>query len=182
MRTSTSRSTTRAAGAAVLALVALSVSGCGNGDDDKAAKNISASIMKSQKGSSSQFLDLKKKDADCIGKGMVAKVGTKRLQKYGLIDSHLKASPKGLTAVKMTPADAKKATDVVFGCTDVAAKAKAAIGKSGVVPRRMVSCVNRTLTERSLRTLFTRLFEGRQQEATKALTAPLTTCALGKSS
>ena len=76
--------TTLAAAAATL--LALSLSACGAGNDDaEASKAISASIMKSQNASgneaASQLLSLKKKEADCIGDGLVDKIGTDQLQR-----------------------------------------------------------------------------------------------------
>jgi hypothetical protein len=176
--------------AAVGTVLALSLAACGGGsgggtsaaDQARASRSVSDIVMRKDGNGPAQFVSLRRKDADCIGKGLVDKIGTKQLKKYGLLRNDLKPSRKTLTTVAMSPADAKDATDVVFGCTDVPARAKAAIGKSGMVPKRMGACVDRTLTERSLRTVFTRLFEGRQQEATKTLTAPLTRCALGKAS
>jgi hypothetical protein len=178
MSTSTTRSTRRAAGAAVLAALALTISACGGNDDDtKAAKNISASIMQSQKGGSAQFLTLKKKDADCIGKGLVDKVGTDNLQKYGVLDKNLKPSKKGISDVKMSAADAKSTTGVLFGCADVEKMMQGAINKSGQIPKTMQSCVNKALSEDNLRPMFTQLFQGNTDAAQKALTGPMTKCA-----
>src|SRR3954451_341753 len=178
-------STTRAAGAALLAALALSVSACGNGggstgmssEDKTAAKNISSSIMQSQKGSgSAQFLTLKKKDADCIGKGLVNKVGTDNLKKYGVLDKNLKPSKSGISDVKMSPADAKSTTSVLFGCADVEKMMQSAINKSGQIPKTMQSCVNKALSEDHLRPMFTQLFQGKTDAAQKALTGPMAKC------
>jgi hypothetical protein len=179
MSTSTTRSTSRAAGAAVLAALALTVSACGgNGDDSKAAKNISASIMQSQKGSgSTQFLTLKKKDADCIGKGLVDKVGTDNLKKYGVLDKNLKPSKNGISDVKMSAADAKSTTSVLFGCADVEKMMQSAINKSGQIPKTMQTCVDKALSGDNLRPMFTQLFQGNTDAAQKALTGPMTKCA-----
>jgi len=174
--------------AAVGAVLTLSLTACGGGsgggsssaaDEARAARSVSDIVMRKGGNGPAQFVSLRRKDADCIGKGMVDKIGTERLKKYGLLRSDLSPSRKTLTAIAMSPADAKAATGVVFGCTDVAAAARTAIGKTGLVPKRASPCVERALTEQALRTVFIRLFEGRQQEATKALTAPLTRCALG---
>ena len=60
---------------AVLAVpLALSLGACGNGDDTKASKAISDSIMKQQAGSTSSILSMKRKDATCIGDGFVDKI------------------------------------------------------------------------------------------------------------
>ena len=65
--------------------------------------------MKSQKASSdnaSSLLSLKQKEADCIGKGLVDKIGTDQLKKYKLLTKDNKAS-KDVTAVKMSAGDAE---------------------------------------------------------------------------
>ena len=176
--------------AAVGTVLALSLTACGGGsgggsgtsaaDQARASRSVSDIVLRKEGNGPAQFVSLGRKDADCIGKGLVAKVGTERLKKYGLLRKDLGPSRKTLTTVAMSPADARAATNVLFGCTDVPAKARTAIGKSGLLPKRVGPCVDKTLTERTLRIVFTRLFEGRQQQATKVLTAPLTRCALGK--
>ena len=178
--------------AAVGTVLAVSLTACGGGgsgsggtsaaDQARASKSVSDIVMRKGGNGPAQFVSLRRKDADCIGKGLVDKIGTDRLTKYGLLRANLEPTRKTLASITMSPADAKAATDVVFGCTDVQARARTAIGKSGLVPARLGPCVDRTLTERTLRIVFTRLFEGRQQDATKTLTAPLTRCALGKAS
>jgi hypothetical protein len=69
--------------AGLLAALTFLLAGCGSGGDDVAAQSISDSIMKEQKKSgstTSQFFTMKQKDADCIGKGLVDKIGTDQLQ------------------------------------------------------------------------------------------------------
>jgi hypothetical protein len=168
--------------AAVLTVLALVLSACGsNGDDQAAAQSISDSIMKAQKSSSdsaSQFFSMKRKDADCIGKGLVDKIGTDQLKKYGLLTKDNKT--KGdVTQVKMSAGDAKQATDVLFGCTDVEGMMQTAMDKSGSVPKAMKACVTKTLNEKNLRGMFTSIFQGQQQAAQKKLVTPMMKCATG---
>jgi hypothetical protein len=170
----------KALAAVLLAVLALALSGCGNNDDDQAAKSISDSIMSQQKsgGSSSQFFSMKRKDADCIGKGLVDKIGTDKLQKYGLLTKDNKT--KGdVTNVKMSEGDAKSATDVLFGCTDVEGMMQTAMDKSGNVPAAMKPCVDKVLNDDNLRTMFSKVFQGQQDEAQKALIQPMMKCASG---
>jgi hypothetical protein len=166
--------------ATFLAALAMSLSACGSNGDDEAANNISDSIMKAQKSSSgsAQFFDVKRKDADCIGKGLVDKIGTDKLQKYGLLDKDNKVKGN-VTSLKMSATDAKAATGVLFGCTDVQTMIKNAITKSGQVPQAMKSCVDKVLTQDNLRSMFTQVFEGDSKAAGKALVQPMTKCALG---
>lgn len=172
-------STTRATSAAVLAVLALGVGGCGgSGDDTKAAKAISDSLMSSSTQKGNQFLDLKRKDADCIGDGFVGKIGTDKLKKYGLVTKDLK-SDKQVTGVKMSAADAKSATGVLFDCTDVPSMMKTAIGKSAGTSKAVQTCLNKALNDATLRRVFTAVFQGDQAGATKALTTPMTSCMSG---
>ena len=171
------RRTLAAAGIVALALTA---TGCGgNNDDAKAAKSLSDKIVSSQKsGASAQFFSLKRKDADCIGKGFVDKIGTDKLQKYGILDKNLKAK-QSVDSVKMSAGDATSATDVFFGCVDVTGMVKKEIGNSGQIPQQMQPCVNKTLTDKNLRPVFTKFFEGNQQDAQKSLVQPMMKCAQG---
>jgi hypothetical protein len=165
----------RALPAAVLTALVLALSGCGGGDDDaKASKAISDSLMKNS--SSSKLLTMKRKDADCIGKGLVDKVGTEKLQKYGLLTKD-NTSKSGINDVKMSATDAKSTTKVLFGCTDVEAMMESAITKSGSINAKVKACVTKALTEDNLRPMFDEIFQGKQDEATKALTGPITKCA-----
>jgi hypothetical protein len=168
--------------AVVAAVLALALSSCGGGtssNDEQASKALSASIMKSQKaagGSAAKLLALKQKDADCISKGLVDKVGTDKLQKYGMLTKDLKAN-NGLSNVKMSAADAKAATDVVFGCTDVQGMMKKAMKSSGQVPAAMQACVDKGLTDTALRSMFAHVFSGDQNAAQQDLIKPMMKCA-----
>jgi hypothetical protein len=166
--------------AALLAVMALLLTGCGGNNDAQAAKAISDSIMKEQKssGQSSQFFSMDKKDADCIGKGLVDKIGTDQLQKYGVLTKDNKTK-SDVTNVKMSAGDAKSATDVLFSCTDVEGMMQKALDASGNVPAAMKDCVHKVLNEDNLRSMFQKIFAGQQQEAQKALVQPMMKCAAG---
>jgi hypothetical protein len=167
--------------AAAAALLALSLTSCGGSNDDaEASQAISASIMKSQSASgneaASQLLDLKKSEADCIGDGLVDKVGTDQLREYKLLTKDNKAG-QDVTTVKMSAGDAKATTDVLFGCTDVPGMMKKAMASSGQVPAQMQACVNQTLNDKALRGMFTHVFQGNQDQAKQDLIQPMMKCA-----
>jgi Flp pilus assembly protein TadD len=166
--------------AGLLAAMALLLTGCGGNDDAQAAQSISDSIMKEQKssGQSSQLFSMDKKDADCIGKGLVDKIGADQLQKYGVLTKDNKTKDQ-VTNVKMSAGDAKSATDVLFKCTDVQGMMQKALDQSGNVPAAMKACVNKVLTEDNLHTMFEKIFAGQQDEAQKALVQPMMKCATG---
>jgi hypothetical protein len=163
----------------VTAVLALGLTSCGGNDDDAASKALSDSIMKSQDSSNaSQFFAMKRKDADCIGDGMVDKIGTDQLQEYGMITKDNKAN-KDVTAVKMSGDDAESATDVLFDCTDVPSMMQKAVGDSGQIPAEMQDCVNKALNEENLRSMFTKVFSGKQEEAQQELIQPMMKCQSG---
>lgn len=169
--------TTMAAAAATL--LALSLSSCGGNDDAEAAKALSASIMKSQSSSgneASQLLSLKKKEADCIGDGLVDKIGTDQLREYKLLTKDNEAG-QDVTTVKMSEGDAKATTNVLFDCTDVPGMMKKAMNSSGQVPAEMQDCVNKVLSDEALRGMFTHVFQGNEEQARKDLIQPMMKCA-----
>lgn len=165
--------------AATATLLALTLGSCGSNDDAEASQAISASIMKSQSSSgdsASQLLSLKKKEADCIGSGLVDKIGTDQLKQYKLLTKDNKAG-QDVTRVKMSKGDAESATDVLFGCTDVPGMMKKAMNSSGQVPAQMRGCVDKTLNEQALRGMFTNVFQGNEEQARKDLITPMMKCA-----
>jgi hypothetical protein len=182
----------QALAAMMTVLLALTLSSCGgdsggasnadsaaNKEDARAAKSISSAIMKSQSGSSSaQFLRMKKTDADCIGKGLVDEIGTDQLKKYRLLSKELKAD-QAVTNVKMSPRDAKSATDVLFGCTEVPAMMQKAMDRTGQVPPAMKACINKALNEDTLRAIFENVFSGKQKQASNGLMQSISKCGLG---
>lgn len=147
-------------------------------DDATAAKAIADSFMDAQKsgGSTAQLLRLKRKDADCVGSGMVDEVGTAQLQEYGLLTKDMKVGAN-ISSLKMSKTDAEATSQVLFTCTDVEKMMRDAVAGSGAIPQRVQGCVNRALDEEALRPMFTKIFQGRSAEAQRELTAPLLRCA-----
>jgi len=152
---------------------------CGSSDDAKAQQNISDFLVKANKSPqlASPFFSIKRKDADCIAKGLVDKIGTDQLKKYGLLDKNLHV--QNITHLTMSKADAEKATDTAFACTDVVAKERKAVAASGQVPKAMRPCLSKVLTEPNLRRLFVAVFQGDQNAAQRELVRPMLKCALG---
>jgi hypothetical protein len=170
----------KALAAAAAAVLALGLSSCGGGDDDaQASRALSDSIMKSQSSGgdpASSLLSLKKKDADCIGKGLVDEIGTDQLRAYKLLTDDNLAS-KSVTDVKMSKHDAAAATDVFFGCIDVPAKVQKVVASSGQVPAAIQACVTKALDDETLRSVFTQIFAGNQDAAQQRLVDPVSKCA-----
>lgn len=162
--------------AAVLTVLAVTVTGCSN-NDKTAAQSISSSLMAQQKQGQSQLLKLKKGDADCIAKGWVDKIGTDQLQKYGILGKDMKVKKSGMSGVKMSQADASKAADSVMGCTDVKSMMdKAMTSTPGITPQ-VKTCVDNAFTDKAAHQMFVAVFSGNRAQATNGLTQKLMKCA-----
>jgi len=167
----TSRATVLAA-ALLLPLTAA----CGGSDDDaQASKAISDSIMESQEEQSgnAQMFAMPREDADCIGDGFVDRIGTEKLQEYGFLTEDLKAA-SDFTNVEMAKEDAEAAADTVIECADVQKMMSQAMGE---VDAKTRECFEDVLTEKALRSLFTKMFSGQQEEAGQELIQPMMECA-----
>jgi hypothetical protein len=159
-----------------LAALCLSLTACGSSDDDEtAAKAISDSIMREQDGAAADVFAMKRPEADCIGDGFVEEIGVDQLQEYGFISEDLKAEP--MTSVSMETADAEAATGVLFGCADVTALMSEALAAGQQVDEKTQKCLEDVLTEEKLRTMFTLMFSGKQDEANQEVVRPLMECA-----
>lgn len=163
--------------AALLAASLLTLTACGGGNDDaEAAKAISDSIMKSQEdqsGATAQMFAMPREDADCIGEGFVEAVGTEQLQEYGFLTEDLEAADD-FTDVEMSEEDAGAAADTLLECADVQEMMSQAMGE---VDAKTRECLEEVLTEDALRSLFTKMFSGQQEEAGQELIAPMMECA-----
>lgn len=156
--------------AAILAALALLVplAGCGNGDDDKAAKALSASLMEG-----SQF-KVQKKEADCIGKEMVSKIGVDQLQDYKLLTKDLKVAK--LDNIKMSKKDSDSAADSITGCTDAEVMVEKLLTGS-VSDTAAQKCITDLVDEKIVHTLLAASFSGDSSEATTLLQGPMMECA-----
>lgn len=160
----------------LLAALLLPLTACGGGgDDEKAAKAISDSIMASQKDQSGagQMFVMPREDADCIGEGFVDEIGVDKLQEYGFLTDDLKAE-EDFTNVKMSKEDAEAAADTLLECADVQEMMAKAMGD---VDAKTKACFEEVLTEDALRSLFTKMFSGKQEEAGQELIEPMMKCA-----
>jgi hypothetical protein len=160
-----------------IAALTLTLSACGGGseDDETAAKAISDSIMSEQDGGAADVFAMERSEADCIGDGFVDEIGVEQLQEYGFITEDLKAEP--MTSVKMETADAEAATGVLFDCADVTELMSEAMAAGQQVDKKTRECLEEVLTEEKLRTMFTLMFSGKQDEANQEVVRPLMECA-----
>lgn len=159
--------------ASVLAVLTLSLAGCGGSSDDaEAAKAISDSIMEEQGKAASDVFVMKREEADCIGEGFVDNIGTEQLQDYGFLTEDLKTADK-MSDVKMSAEDAQSAADTLFDCADVQQMMSKAMGD---VPAEAKECLDEVMTEDALRKMFTLMFSGKQEQASQELIQPMMEC------
>lgn len=155
---------------AACALLLLPVAGCGgNGDDEKAARELSKSLR-----ADDNDLPVSKKQADCIADDMVENVGTEDLQKYGILDKDLKAKDE-VGEVKMSKDDAEGAADAMMNCVDAQKLVVDAVGTS--LGEEAGKCLEDSLEDDAIREFFVGLFSGDQDEASKKLVEPMMKCA-----
>jgi hypothetical protein len=149
-----------------------------SGNDAKAASAISDAIMKDQKsaGSSTDLFLVKKSGADCIGKGLVDKVGTDDLVKYGLLTKDLKTN-KNLGTLTMSKGDAESAVDVLTGCTDMKAMMQKALASSlKSLPAKVKACFTKALSDDDIHGMLVSVFTGKSSEEGKALGQSMAKC------
>lgn len=156
--------------------LALTLAGCGGNDDEaKAAEAISASMMDAEAGDA---LTVDQTEADCVGEGLVDRIGVEKLQEYGMLTEDLEIN-ESVTGTTLEEADADSAADVIIGCVDAQALfAEQFAGDDSVTPEQQ-ECLNEALDDETLKGMFSLIFQGKEDEATQDLVTPLMACMLG---
>lgn len=144
--------------------------GCGNDDDEKAARSLSASLAKSN-----QFGD-KQDEADCIGRAMVDSVGVENLQKAGLLTKDLTVD-ESIGDIEMAKADAAKAAKSITGCTDTEALYEELLTSSAELTPVVRKCVTDFITKETVEKVLAAEFAGDTSARTELLQKPMTECA-----
>lgn len=149
------------------AVLALALTACG-ADDEAASKAISDSIMDS----SDQTFKVTQEQADCVGDGMVADIGTDKLVEYGLITEENEPS-SGIDSVEMSEDDANSAADVMQECADIKEVFTTAMGE---VPEEAATCIDENLTDDVLHEFLVAVFMNDQEGGTQNLMTALQDC------
>ena len=149
------------------AVLALTLTSCGQ-DDEAASKAISASIMESN----DETFEVTQEEADCIGDGMVDKIGVEKLTDYGIITEDLKAED-GIENVEMSESDASSAADVMAGCADIKELFTSAMSQ---LPEEAQQCVDQKLSDDVLHDFLTAVFMNDQDKGEQQLTGVLQEC------
>lgn len=166
---------TRTITAVVALLLASSACGVvGGGDDKKAEEAIAKELMSS----SDSTFKLEQKQADCIGKGMVDKVGVDQMKEYGMLTDDLKADSTP-DSVEMSMDDAEATADVFIDCADIDKLLRDQLQLGDLDPK-VADCVDEALTDDVLRDFLAATFAGKEADtASAALLEPLTKCMTG---
>lgn len=151
--------------------LSLSLSACGGGDDDKAAEAISASMMEQ----SDDGFTVDQEQADCVGEGLVDKIGVDKLQDYGMLTDDLETN-EAVDDVTMEAGDADNAADVIIDCVDAQQMMADELGADDTLTDEQRECVGEALDDEALKKMFSLVFQGKEDEATEDLMGPLMSC------
>lgn len=152
----------------------LSACGGGGGDEAKAADAISQSMMES----SDDEFTVDEKQADCVGEGLVDKIGVDKLKSYGMLNDDLTVDDS-VTDVTMEEADADNAAAVIIGCVDAQAMMAEQFAADDTMTDEQKECVSDALDDEALTGMFSLIFQGKEEEATNELMGPLMSCMMG---
>ena len=155
----------------VVVLLALSLTSCGQ-DEEAASQAISSSIMESN----DEAFKVTQEEADCVGDGMVDKIGVDKLTDYGIITEDLKAND-GIEDVEMSEGDASSAADVMAGCADIKELFTSAMGE---MPEEAQQCVEENLSDEVLHDFLTAVFMNDQEKGNQELMGALQECLGGQ--
>ncbi len=164
------RTRTRGLVAALALVLSASLTACGGGDEEKASKAISDSLMQENE----ESLSVTQEQADCISDGFVDKIGVDQLKEYGVLTDDLEATDTG--DIELSEEDAGKAADSVMDCADF--KEMFAQGFGEDLPAEAKECVDTALTDDVVKQFLTGIFAG-STDGQQELQAALSECVAG---
>lgn len=157
--------------------LSLALAGCGGGGDEaEAAEAISQAMVED---SGSEFA-VDEEQADCVGEGLVDELGVDKLQEYGIVTEDLTVEQSVTNAnVTMEEQDADNAAGVIVGCIDTQTILAEELSAGGDMSEEQQECIGEALDDEALTTMFSLIFQGKEDEATQDLMGPLMSCMLG---
>ena len=139
-----------------------------SGEEQKLADKISASLLADTQGS----ITLTQGEADCVGAGMVSKIGADRLSEVDFDQPD--------PAFDLSADEAGKAADVVIDCVDLTGALAKEFTESTGISEESAKCLAGKFDDKTLKTLFTDVFQGNDPEQSGAfvciVTEGLTDC------
>ncbi|WP_134772975.1 hypothetical protein [Ornithinimicrobium flavum] len=160
----------------VAGALALSVplAACGGDEEAQAAEAISTSMMEE----SDEEFPVAQDEADCVGEGLVDRVGVEQLQEYGMLTDDLQVDDS-VSDVTMEEADADAAAEVFVGCVDAQAMLIEQMGQDGTMTEEQQECVAEAFDDETLTGMFSLIFQGKEDEATSGVMGPRFACVTG---
>jgi hypothetical protein len=161
--------------AAVLCAAVLTLSACGNGDDDEAKKNIKAAVLDDETsltGGAKPTED----QANCIADGMVDDVGVEKLQKYDLLDKDLKINDDA-DPTDMKEEDADALAGVFVDCIDVDEMfADQFASGDQKLPDEAQECIKDAIDEDAMKAGLSASFQGKEDEGFAKMQQEMMAC------
>ncbi len=165
--------------AAVLCAAALTLTACGNGDDDKAKENIKAAVLEEDGTELTGGTKPTEEQADCISNGMVDEVGVEKLQEYDLLNADLEINEEA-DPTDMEQGDADALAAVFVDCIDVE-KMFATQFSSGEeeLPAEAQDCIKEAIDEDAMKAGLSASFQGEEDEDFNAMREEMLACVMG---
>lgn len=161
-----------AVSAAVLLATSSLVVGCGSNDDETAAKNIKASILKEDVAGA----ELTEKQAGCLSTSIVDDIGVDQLKKYGLLDDKLKVDDE-LTDVELKKDDADSMAKAFTTCVNAEELIEKQFSQAASgMTEEQTECIKETLTEEKVEEVLSLTFQGKSDEISGTLQQDLVKC------
>ena len=161
-----------AATVAVLVATSSLLAGCGSNDDETAAKNIKASILKEDVAGAS----LTDKQAGCLADDIVDKIGVDQLKKYGLLNDKLAVDDQ-ITDVKLKTKDADAMAASFTDCVNAEELIEKQFSQaaSGMNTKQQ-QCIKDVLTKDKVEQILSLTFQGKQDQIQSDLRTDLVKC------
>ena len=165
--------------AAVLCAAVLTLSACGNGDDDKAKENIKTAILEEEGSQITGGTEPTEEQADCISNGMVDDVGVDKLQEYDLLTEDLEIN-EDANPTDMEEADADALAGVFVDCIDVEEMFAAQFGSGEEdLPAEAQECIKDAIDEDAMKDGLSASFQGETDEGFTAMQGKMMECVTG---
>lgn len=166
--------------AAVLCAAVLTLSACGNGDDDKAKENIKTAVMEDEGTDLTGGTKPTEEQADCIADGMVDDVGVEKLQEYELLTEDLKIN-EDANPTDMEEGDADALAGVFVDCIDVEEMFAAQFGSAEEeLPAEAQECVKEAIDEDAMKDGLSASFQGKEDEGFTKMQEEMMACVMGE--
>ncbi len=166
--------------AAVLCAAVLTLSACGNGDDDKAKENIKAAVLEDEGTELTGGTKPTEEQADCISEGMVDDVGVEKLQEYELLNEDLEINDEA-NPDDMSEGDADALAGVFVDCIDVEEMFADQFGSGEEeLPAEAQECIKDAIDEDAMKDGLSASFQGKEDEGFATMQQEMMACVMGE--